>query len=108
MADAAAQAAAAAVAALEAATRETRLRAAAARISDAAAARKVAQLLDAGVDVNAPDAGGRTALHFAVDAGNVAAATLLLNRGADVAAATRNAPNGEHECNDAAQLKPCA
>ncbi len=43
-----------------------------------------------GVDVNAPGAMGRTALHRAVSGQHVAVVRLLLERGADVATADRN------------------
>jgi hypothetical protein len=53
----------------------------------------IKQLLDAGVDVNAADAGGNTALHKACANGHVEAASLLLNRGARCAAnANGNTP----------------
>ena len=81
----AANAAAAAPAAVQP-TPEQRLRAAAAREGDAGAAEVAALLLAGGLDVNAADADGKTALHEAADGGNVAAAMLLLSRGANVAA----------------------
>ena len=80
---------AAAAPAAAAPTPEERLRAAAAREGDAASA-EVAALLFSGVNANAADADGTTALHEAAGAGNMAVAMLLLSRGADVAAATRN------------------
>ena len=87
MADAAAQAAAAAAAGE--ATPEERLRDAAEREGDPAAVQEIAQLLDAGADINAAGANGETALHAAACAGHVAAAALLLERGANVAAEMR-------------------
>ena len=80
----AANAAAAAPAAVQP-TPEQRLRAAAAREGDAGAAEVAALLLAGGLDVNAADADGKTALHEAAAAGNLAAATMLLGHGADVA-----------------------
>ena len=44
----------------------------------------LAALLDAGADVNSPNADGQTALMVVARGGNVAAAALLLERGADV------------------------
>ena len=44
----------------------------------------VKRLIDAGVDVNAPDSTGWTPLHFAARAGGVEAVQLLLDAGAQV------------------------
>ena len=72
---------------------EQRLRGAARRGD----AKKLAALLRGAVDANAADADGRTALHFAAEAGNVEAAALLLERGGDVAAAMADALAGGPE-----------
>jgi ankyrin repeat protein len=48
--------------------------------------------LDAGVDVNAKDHNGMTALHFAADHDQAAVAGLLISRGADLEARS----NGGH------------
>src|SRR3990167_9698610 len=48
------------------------------------------ELLMCGVDVNKPDVLGRTALHWAVDQGEVALARFLLNNGANPNAYDRN------------------
>src|SRR5690606_1015370 len=49
-----------------------------------AASEALSLLLGAGVDVNAGGANGETALHRAARAGNAAAVTLLVERGADL------------------------
>ena len=56
---------------------------AAARINEAVGTDNIAALLDAGADINAPDANGQTPLHHAVSAGHLAAVALLLERGAN-------------------------
>lgn len=66
--------------------RGTLLHVAAARVGSTEVA---ARLLDHGVDVNAPDRFGDTALHIAAFAGNVALIEFLVERGADVNAVDR-------------------
>ena len=76
---------------------EERLHAVAAALDDGdAAVEELAALLLAGVDANAADANGKTALHFAAEAGNKAAAMLLLGRGANVAATIQDADDDDH------------
>ncbi len=50
--------------------------------------------LTAGVDINAQDDRGFTALHYAVDSGHTAFVEMLLSRGAD--AAIKGAPSPAH------------